>query len=71
MYSLKKFRLMSDDNSDDESGDDEDYCLPSRQFVISEPSSKSEYEDSKILNLDNNYYIYSTLTIKKLVYQRK
>jgi len=56
-----------------ESDNDEDYRLPSREVVISESSSDTEYEDSEILNLDNNniYLLPSPLKKTRLSIKRK
>jgi len=65
-YYTKKF--PSDDNNEtscDESDNDEDYRLPSREVVISESSSDTEYEDSEILNLDNNNIYLLPSPLKK------
>jgi len=68
--------IPSDDNSEtscDESDNDEDYRLSSREVVISESSSDTEYEDSEILNLDNNniYLLPSPLKKTRLSIKRK
>jgi hypothetical protein len=41
-----------------------DYHLPSRQLIISESSSETEYEDSEILNLDYHNYLLPSLLKK-------
>jgi len=61
IYKILYEEIPSDDNSEtscDESDNDEDYCLPSREVVISESSTDREHDDSEILNLDdNNIYL--------------
>lgn len=55
-----------------ESDNDEDYCLPSRDVVISESSdTSSDYDDSEILNLDDNNVYLLPSPLKKLDYQLK
>jgi len=76
IYQLLYEEIPSDDDSEtscDDSDNDADYCLPSREVVISESSSDSEYEDSEILNLDNHniYILPSPLKKTRLSLKRK
>ncbi|KAE9528774.1 hypothetical protein AGLY_012349 [Aphis glycines] len=76
IYQLLYEEIPSDDDSEtscDDSDNDADYCLPSREVVISESSSDSEYEDSEILNLDNHniYLLPSPLKKTRLSLKRK
>jgi len=76
IYELLYEEIPSDDDSEtscDDSDNNEDYRLPSREVVISESSSDSDYEDSEILNLDNHniYLLPSPLKKTRLSLKRK
>jgi len=69
-------QIPSDDNSDtscDEYGNDEDYFLSNIsniQVVISKSWLDTKYEESEILNLDNNNILPSPLK-KNLIFKEK